>query len=111
MRSTTLRPTMTPLAQGHDVSGRDKPRVVRLFVHGARWPDIFSSVNDLSRFVIAFMNGGQIEGKQVLSPSLIKQLSLPHADQPGLGVEVRIRSGDRQNLVACASWMAKLFAR
>ena len=29
------------------------------------------------------MNGGQIEGKQVLSPSLIKQLSSPQADQPG----------------------------
>src|SRR5262249_8491986 len=32
MRRTTLRPTMAmtwPLAQGHDVSGRDKPRVVR----------------------------------------------------------------------------------
>jgi CubicO group peptidase (beta-lactamase class C family) len=89
MRRTTLRPTMAmtwPLAQGHDVSGRDKPRVVRPFADNAgNWPagSIFSSVNDLSRFVIAFMNGGQIEGKQVLSPSLIKQLSSPQADQPG----------------------------
>jgi CubicO group peptidase (beta-lactamase class C family) len=89
MQSTTLRPTMAmtrPLAQGHDVSGRDKPRVVRPFADNAgNWPagSIFSSVNDLSRFVIAFMNGGQLEGKQVLSPSLIKQLSSPHADQPG----------------------------
>lgn len=89
MRRTTLRPTtaMTwPLAQGHDVSGRDKPRVVRPFADNAgNWPagSMFSSVDDLSRFVIAFMNGGQIEGKQVLSPSLIKKLSSPHADQPG----------------------------
>jgi CubicO group peptidase (beta-lactamase class C family) len=89
MQRTTLRPTMAmtwPLAQGHDVSGRDKPRVVRPFADNAgNWPagSIFSSVNDLSRFVIAFMNGGQIEGKQVLSPSLIKQLSSPHADEPG----------------------------
>jgi len=89
MRRTTLRPTMAmtwPLAQGHDVSGRDKPRVVRPFADNAgNWPagSIFSSVNDLSRFVIAFMNGGRIEGKQVLSPSLIKQLSSPQADQPG----------------------------
>jgi CubicO group peptidase (beta-lactamase class C family) len=89
MQRTTLRPTtaMTwPLAQGHDVSGRDKPRVVRPFADNAgNWPagSIFSSVNDLSRFVIAFMNGGQIEGKQVLSPSLIKQLSSSQADQPG----------------------------
>ena len=89
MQRTTLRPTMAmtwPLAQGHDVSGRDKPKVVRPFADNAgNWPagSIFSSVNDLSRFVIAFMNGGQIDGKQVLSPSLIKQLSSPHADQPG----------------------------
>ncbi len=89
MQRTTLRPTMAmtwPLAQGHDVSGRDKPKVVRPFADNAgNWPagSIFSSVNDLSRFVIAFMNGGRIDGKQVLSPSLIKQLSSPHADQPG----------------------------
>src|SRR5262245_65073064 len=89
MQSTTLRPTMAmtrPLAQGHDVSGREKPKVVRPFADNTgNWPagSIFSSVNDLSRFVIAFMNGGQFEGKQVLSPSLIKQLSSPQADQPG----------------------------
>jgi CubicO group peptidase (beta-lactamase class C family) len=89
MQRTTLRPTMAmtwPLAQGHDVSGRDKPRVVRPFADNAgNWPagSMFSSVNDLSRFVIAFMNGGRIEGKQVLSPSLIKQLSSPQSDQPG----------------------------
>lgn len=89
MQSTTLRPTMAmtrPLALGHDVSGRDKPTVVRPFADNAgNWPagSIFSSINDLSRFVIAFTNGGQIDGKQVLTPSLIKQLSSPHADQPG----------------------------
>jgi CubicO group peptidase (beta-lactamase class C family) len=89
MQRTTLRPTtaMTwPLAQGHDVSGSDKPRVVRPFADNVgNWPagSIFSSVNDLSRFVIVFMNGGQVEGKQVLSPSLIKQLSSLQADQPG----------------------------
>jgi CubicO group peptidase (beta-lactamase class C family) len=89
MQRTTLRPTMAmtwPLAQGHDVSGRDKPRVVRPFADNAGTRpagQIFSSVNDLSRFVIAFMNGGQIEGKQVLSPSLIKQLSSAHAGVPG----------------------------
>jgi CubicO group peptidase (beta-lactamase class C family) len=89
MRRTTLRPTMAmtwSLAQGHDVSGRDKLRVVRPFADnsGTRPAgQIFSSVNDLSRFVIAFMNGGQIEGKQVLSPPLIKKLSSPQADPPG----------------------------
>ncbi len=75
-----------PLAQGHDVSGREKPKVVRPFADNAgNWPagSIFSSVNDLSRFVIAFMNDGKVEGKQGLPASLIKQLSSPHADVPG----------------------------
>jgi CubicO group peptidase (beta-lactamase class C family) len=89
MQSTTLRPTMAmtfPLALGHDVSGNEKPRVVRPMADNAgNWPagSMFSSVNDLSRWVIAFMNGGKLEGKQVLSPSLIAALSTPHADIPG----------------------------
>ncbi len=89
MRSTTLRPTLAmtyPLALGHDVTGNEKPRVVRPMADNAgNWPagSMFSSVFDLSRWVIAFMNGGKLEGQQVLSPSLIAALSTPHADIPG----------------------------
>ena len=42
----------------------------------------FSKVYDLARFTIAFMNGGRIDGKQVLSPSLIGTLSKPYVDVP-----------------------------
>ena len=42
-----------------------------------------SNVLDLSRFVIAFMNNGQIDGKQVLSPAVIRRLSTPRAKIPG----------------------------
>ncbi|MBO0798064.1 MAG: serine hydrolase, partial [Blastocatellia bacterium] len=93
MQRTTLRPTMAmtwPLAQGHDVSGSDNPKVIRPFADNAGTRpagQIFSSINDLSRFVIAFMNGGQIEGKQALSQSLIKQLSMPHVDLPGSEIQ------------------------
>src|SRR5262245_24767871 len=89
MQRTTLRPTVAmtwPLSQGHDVSGNEKPKVVRPFADNAgNWPagSIFSSVNDLSRWVIALMHDGKLEGQQVLSPSLIKQLSSPHTDTPG----------------------------
>ena len=86
MNSTTFRPTMAmtyPLSQGHDGSGKAKPTVIRPFGDNvAAWPDgfMFSSVNDLARFAIAFMDGGTIGGKQVLTPSVISKLSTPYAD-------------------------------
>jgi CubicO group peptidase (beta-lactamase class C family) len=86
MNSTTFRPTMAmtyPLSQGHASSVNAKPTVIRPFVDNvAGWPDgfMFSSVNDLARFAIAFMNGGQIDGKQILIPSTITRLSTPYAD-------------------------------
>ncbi|HEX8850497.1 MAG TPA: serine hydrolase [Gemmatimonadaceae bacterium] len=45
------------------------------------WPfaGLYSNVLDLSRFAIAFMNGGKYKGKQVLSPSAIARISRPVA--------------------------------
>jgi CubicO group peptidase (beta-lactamase class C family) len=88
MNSTTFRPTMAmtyPLAQGHSTAGKAPPNVVRPFAdNAASWPagSMFTNVLDLSRFVVAFMNGGKIDGKQVLSPSVIAKLSTPHASIP-----------------------------
>jgi CubicO group peptidase (beta-lactamase class C family) len=88
MTHTTYRPTtaMTfPLAQGHDVVGTARPTVVRPFVNNVGdWPSgyVYTNVSDLARFAIAFMNGGRIDGKQVLSPSLIATLSTPYVDVP-----------------------------
>jgi CubicO group peptidase (beta-lactamase class C family) len=88
MACTTLRPTMAmtyPLAQGHEtVEG--KSRIVRPAAdNSSGWPagSIFSNTADLSRFVIAFMNGGRIDGKQALDPKAIALLSVPHAAIPG----------------------------
>jgi CubicO group peptidase (beta-lactamase class C family) len=86
MQRTTLRPTMAmtyPLAQGHEAV---PPKVIRPAADNAgNWPagSMFSSVLDLSRWVIAFLHDGQLEGKQVLSPSLIATMSAPHASLPG----------------------------
>jgi CubicO group peptidase (beta-lactamase class C family) len=86
MNRTTFRPTMAmtyPLSQGHDASEKAKPTVIRPFGDNvAGWPDgfMFSSVNDLARFAIAFMDGGKIDGKQVLTTSVITKLSTPYAD-------------------------------
>ena len=88
MTHTTFRPTtaMTfPLAQGHEAAGRGRPTLVRPFVNNVGdWPAgfAFTNVHDLARFAIAFMNRGRLEGKQVLSPSLIATLSTPYVDVP-----------------------------
>jgi CubicO group peptidase (beta-lactamase class C family) len=88
MRRTTFRPTLAmtyPLAVGHALEG-GKATVIRpLADNAATWPagSIFSSANDLSRFAVAFLNAGQLDGKPVLSPSLIQALSSPHVPIPG----------------------------
>ena len=88
MKRSTLRPAMAmtwPLAQGHEVKDA-KPEVIRPAAdNAAGWPagSIFSSALDLSRFAIAFMNDGTLDGRQVLSPKLIATMSSPHARIPG----------------------------
>lgn len=88
MASSTLRPTMAmtrPFSQGHDIVN-EKVEVLRPAPdNAANWPagSLFSNLTDLSRFVIAMMDDGQIERKQVLSPKTVKALTTPHADIPG----------------------------
>jgi CubicO group peptidase (beta-lactamase class C family) len=88
MQRSTLRPAMAmtwPLVQGHEI--RDgHPAVIRPAADNASgWPagSIFSSALELSRFVIAFMNDGRLDGRQVLPPKLIAIMSSPHAEIPG----------------------------
>jgi CubicO group peptidase (beta-lactamase class C family) len=88
MERTTLRPLLAmtyPLATAHAIEN-GKPTIVRPFFNNvAMWPagSIFSNANDLSRWVIAFMNDGKLEGKQVLPSSLPTQMSTPHIPVPG----------------------------
>lgn len=89
MNRTTLRPlaAMTyPLAMGHSVSGNAKPVIIRpAFNNVAMWPagSIYSSVNELSLFVIALLNGGKVDGKQVLPPDIQSKLLGRYASMPG----------------------------
>jgi CubicO group peptidase (beta-lactamase class C family) len=89
MSNTTFRPTMAitfPFSEGHDAYGNASLKVVRPIADdAASWPSgsMFSSVLDLSRFAIAFMNGGKIDGRQILEPSLIAKISTPYIDIPG----------------------------
>lgn len=100
MRRSTLRPIMAmtyPLSQGHDVlSGQTNPSIVRPFADDARfWANggVFTSISDYSRFAIAFLNDGKVEGKQILSPAVIAKLSTPHVDMPGGNAAERPRHG------------------
>ncbi len=88
MARSTFRPTMAmtyPLAQGHDlVNG--KPQVIRPSANNsASWPagSIFSNVNDLSRWMTAFVSSGMLDGKQVLPAAVFSRLATPHAVIPG----------------------------
>jgi CubicO group peptidase (beta-lactamase class C family) len=89
MTRTTFRPTVAmtyPISLGHQATGMEKPHVVRPFADNvATWPagSMFSNVHDLARFVRAFLNDGRLEGKHVLSKSLIATLSTPHVAVPG----------------------------
>jgi CubicO group peptidase (beta-lactamase class C family) len=88
MVSSTLRPTMAmtrALSQGHDKVD-NKVVVLRPAPDNeANWPagSVFSNLVDLSRFVIAMMNDGNVDGKRVLSPKVVQALTTPHADVPG----------------------------
>jgi CubicO group peptidase (beta-lactamase class C family) len=88
MERTTLRPFMAftyPFAIGHAIEG-GKPAILRpMFNNVAMWPagSIFSNAKDLSRWVIALMNDGKVDGKQVLSSALINQMFGHHVPVPG----------------------------
>lgn len=89
MQRTTFRPLVAmtyALALGHEVRGEAPPTVIRpAFNNVAMWPagSIYSSVTDLSRFALALLADGKLDGRQVLPPSLFRQLAGRHAQMPG----------------------------
>jgi len=88
MERTTLRPFMAityPFAHGHAIDA-GKPTLLRpLFNNTAMWPagSMWSNAKDLSRWTIAFMNDGRLDGKQPLSSSLLNQMVQHHIPVPG----------------------------
>lgn len=77
-----------PFSQGHIAQKSERWSVVRPYDDNAtRWPAgfLFSNIIELARFSIAFMNGGRLDGEQVLLSEVISMLSQPHAkplDEP-----------------------------
>jgi CubicO group peptidase (beta-lactamase class C family)/imidazolonepropionase-like amidohydrolase len=91
MNRTTLRPAVAmtyPLVMGHRVNrqGQGRAEVIRpAFNNTAMWPggSIYSNVGELARFVIAMLDGGKLDGKQVLAPLVVEKLPSPHVALPG----------------------------
>lgn len=89
MSRTTFRPLVAmtwPLAQGHEGGPKRAAGVIRPAADNAgSWPagSMFSCVNDLARFAIAFLNEGVLEGRRVLPRELIRELFEPRVAIPG----------------------------
>ena len=89
MTRTTFRPAIAmtyPISQGH-VLQAGKLTVLRPYAQNSfGWPSgsLFSSGNDLARFVTAFLNDGKLEDKQVFSHAALSKLSNAYADLPGV---------------------------
>lgn len=89
MTRTTFRPlaAMTyPFAQQHEGSASQAPRIIRPFADdSSTWPggSLFSSTRELSRFVLAFLQNGKLDGKQALPASVIAAMTQPHSAIPG----------------------------
>jgi hypothetical protein len=89
MTRSNFRPTLAmtyPLALGHEPGNDGKPAILRPMAdNSAGWPagSLFSSVEELAKWVIAFLNAGRIEGRQALPAALFEHLSTPQAAIPG----------------------------
>ena len=85
MTRTTFRPmeAMTwPLAVGHRKNKEGTFEVVRPLPNDARlWPagTLYSSANEMARFVMALMNDGKVDGKQALPPGVAGKMRAPVA--------------------------------
>jgi len=88
MTRSTIRPlaAMTyPLALGHNIE-RGAATVMRpVFNNAAMYPggSMYSSASELSRFAIALMNDGRLEGRQALAPLVVAKLPAPQFPLPG----------------------------
>lgn len=85
MKRSTFRPLMAmtyPLALGHSASPNGI-NIVRPFAENAANyapGSMFSNVEELSRFLIAFLNQGDLDGGQKLTPSSLQMITQPKSD-------------------------------
>lgn len=88
MTRSTFRPTLAmtfPLAQGHDLVN-NTPRIIRPAANNsASWPagSIYSNVMDLSKWMMAFVSGGLVDGQRVLPAAVFETMTTPRVKIPG----------------------------
>ena len=88
MNRSTISPfvAMTyPLALGHEIKNGNASLIRPIDNNVGKYPggSMFSSANELARFAMAILNGGKIDGKQILAPSVVEQLQKPQFYLPG----------------------------
>lgn len=88
MNRSTIRAfeAMTyPLALGHEVMNETANLIRPIDNNAAKYPggSLFSSANEISRWAIAMLNGGKIDGKQILAPTVVENLMKPQFYLPG----------------------------
>ena len=73
-----------PFALGYVPEPGGTLRVARHSSHPGAYPSgsFMSNVTDMSRFMIALLNRGRLEGKQVLDPRLVEAMTTSHAPLP-----------------------------
>jgi CubicO group peptidase (beta-lactamase class C family) len=90
MQRSTLRPTIAmtwPLSMGHQQQKDGSFAVVRPMAHDARlWPAgyAFTTARDLARFAMTLLEGGRIDGRELLRPQTVTQMMTPHVELPAL---------------------------
>lgn len=88
MNRSTMRAfeAMTyPLALGHDIKNSTATVIRPIDNNAAKYPggSLFSSADELSRFAVAMLNEGKVDGKQILSAKVVEQLEKPQFYLPG----------------------------
>lgn len=89
MKRTTFRPLVAmtyPLALPHEAAKDGAAAVVRPAPNNTvMWPagSMYSSAADLSRFAVAFLNGGRLDGAQALDPRVPAELGARHTALAG----------------------------
>lgn len=83
MNHSMFRPeeaSQFPLALGHDEYTVIEPQAN----HSGTWPSgsLYSTVEDLSRFVLAVMNGGMLHGRRIVAARVVEQLLTPRIKIP-----------------------------
>lgn len=89
MERTTFRPLVAmtyPMAVGHEAQPDKGPTVIRPAANNTvMWPggSIYSNVVELARFATAMVDGGKIDGKQVIPASAVEAVETRRVEIPG----------------------------